>query len=205
MIGLEPDLARELATELSRGLTFHEYDFEELIPALRDGEIDVIMSGMTATPLRALRIGFTHSYLSIGQRLLVRARDAEVYASAELVRTAGARIGVLKSTTGEQYARARLAPAPVRTYGNLTDAADDLAAGSLDVVVSDAPIVSALASSREPGTLVVVGELLTHESLAWGVRKEDVELRHQLDAALERMRADGRLASIANRWLPAMH
>lgn len=204
LVGLEPELAHELARELGRDVELHSYDFEDLIPALRDGDVDVVMAGLTATPLRALRIRFTAPYLTTGQRLLVRADDAATLATPDSVRAAGARVGVLRASTGEQYARAKLAPAPVWAYAELTDALADLAGGDLDVMVCDAPIASALAASR-PGELAVVGGLLTHEDLAWGVRREDGALRDALDAALARLRASGRLDEVLRRWAPAPH
>lgn len=203
MVGIEPDLARELSRELGRGIEIHGYEFEELIAALRAGDVDLVMAGLTATPLRALRIDFSESYLTTGQRMLVRRSDAEALSSPERVRGAGARVGVLRSSTGEQYARARLAPAPVREYATVTDATSDLADGSLDVVVCDAPIVEALARARAGSDLVAVGEPLTRERLAWGVRRGDDPLRQALDAALERIRNDGRLARIVARWTDA--
>lgn len=202
LVGLEPELAHELARELGRDVELHSYDFEDLIAALRDGDVDVIMAGLTATPLRALRIRFTEPYLTTGQRLLVRSEDAASLATPDAVRGAGARVGVLRASTGEQYARAKLAPAPVWAYAELTDALADLADGDLDVVVCDAPVVGALAASRSTGDLVAVGGLLTHEELAWGVRRKDEALSAALDAALVRLRASGRLDEIVRRWAP---
>ncbi|MBK7976641.1 MAG: amino acid ABC transporter substrate-binding protein [Deltaproteobacteria bacterium] len=202
LVGLEPELARELARELGRDIELHSYDFEDLIPALRGGDVDVVMAGLTTTPLRALRIRFTEPYLTTGQRLLVRSDDVTSLATPEAVRGAGARVGVLRASTGEQYARAKLAPAPVWAYAELTDALADLADGDLDVVVCDAPIAGAFAASRASGDLVAVGGLLTHEDLAWGVRREDEALRDALDAALARLRASGRLDELVHRWAP---
>src|SRR5262245_15025232 len=52
IVGLEPDMARALAEALGRPLEFVPYEWDNLIPALLAGRIDVIMSGMTVTPAR---------------------------------------------------------------------------------------------------------------------------------------------------------
>jgi hypothetical protein len=58
-----------------------------------------------------------------------------------------------------------------------------------------------LASENE-ADLVPLSSLLTEEYLAWGVRKNDVELLKAANSFIEALRNDGRLASIVDRWIP---
>jgi polar amino acid transport system substrate-binding protein len=52
IIGLEVDLARFLADGLGVKLTLKGIQFNQLIPALEAGQVDMILSGMTITPAR---------------------------------------------------------------------------------------------------------------------------------------------------------
>src|SRR5205823_6813232 len=63
LAGLEVDFARELTGALGRSLELRELEWNELIPALEAGRIDLIMSGMTITRARQVRIAFTATYL----------------------------------------------------------------------------------------------------------------------------------------------
>lgn len=55
-------------------LRFVERPFAQLLPALEKGEIDVVMSGMTITPDRNLRVAFVGPYIVTGKSILAKAR-----------------------------------------------------------------------------------------------------------------------------------
>jgi len=61
--GIEIDLAREVGKDLGKRMVFVEMPWVELIAALKAGEIDVIMSGMSITAERKKEISFTEPYL----------------------------------------------------------------------------------------------------------------------------------------------
>jgi ABC-type amino acid transport substrate-binding protein len=73
--GLEADIARGVGEELGRPIAFVELAWEDLIPALEGGRIDVIMSGMFVTPVRQHRVRFVKPYLRIGQMAIIRKSD----------------------------------------------------------------------------------------------------------------------------------
>ena len=57
--GVSVDLARALGEQLGRAVEIQNLPFDGLIPALKTGRIDLIISSMTATPERA-QIGRAH-------------------------------------------------------------------------------------------------------------------------------------------------
>src|SRR5262245_41762351 len=79
IVGIEPDFASALATELGRPLQLVQYDWVDLIPALLSGRVDVIMSGMTVTPARSVRIAFADPWLDSGLMAAMRREDASRY------------------------------------------------------------------------------------------------------------------------------
>ena len=68
-VGFEIDIARQLATDMGVKIKFKEYQWSQMIPALRKGEIDIIASGLSITPHRALKIDFSNPYSSSGYSL----------------------------------------------------------------------------------------------------------------------------------------
>ena len=52
LIGLDADMARSIARSMNLKISFAKMPFAELLPALKSGKIDMIMSGMTMTPER---------------------------------------------------------------------------------------------------------------------------------------------------------
>ena len=61
--GVSVDLARALAEYLHEPLTIENIPFNGLIPALKTGKIDAVISSMTETPERAQSIDFSDPYL----------------------------------------------------------------------------------------------------------------------------------------------
>ncbi|OPX18988.1 MAG: hypothetical protein BZ151_11635, partial [Desulfobacca sp. 4484_104] len=53
--GLEAEFAQALANHLGKSLQFVELKWKNQIPALLENKIDIIMSGLTVTPLREVR------------------------------------------------------------------------------------------------------------------------------------------------------
>ena len=69
--GVSVRLAEALAKHLGRELVVENIAFDGLIPALKTGKIDCIISSMTATPERSRSIAFSEPYLKTGLALLV--------------------------------------------------------------------------------------------------------------------------------------
>jgi ABC-type amino acid transport substrate-binding protein len=200
--GVEADFAIRLAKALDRQAQFVEMDWDELIPALMQGEIDIIMSGMTITEARKVRISFTEPYLKIGLVTLMRAKDVSTYNSLDSIRRSHATVGVVKDTTAEVYVRNNFSKtATIRLLPAASDAAFCLDNREIDLFVNDFPSVVWLASQNE-GTLRGFWTPFNEEYLAWGVRRDDRELLMKTDAILNIWKKDGTLKEVIKQWLP---
>ncbi|WP_309398526.1 transporter substrate-binding domain-containing protein [Cerasicoccus maritimus] len=200
--GLEADLARAFAMDLGVPLNFVVMDWDELIPALTSGKIDIIMSGMTATEVRSVRINFSTPYLVTGQMPLVRASDLSRYPTTLALKYTQARVGVEKGTTGDFLVRENFLYAERVPYDNISVAAADLAKGQIDMVVADAPTVWWLAADDSMKGLTPVGAVLTNEYIAWGIAKRNPGLKHAADSFVAKLQASGDLDVMVKHWLP---
>lgn len=198
--GVEADFARALAQHLQRPLRFVELGWEDLIPSLFRGKIDIIMSGMSITPARQLRVSFSQPYLRLGQVALVRRNEMAKY-EVGLLNTNG-RVGVQKGTTGEQFAQQYLTRAAIVTFSTAEKGADSLAKREIDVFIHDAPINWWLASTHEADGLAVINTLLTDEYFAWAVSKNDTQLLAEVNQFIEKNHTGGQLQAIVRKWLP---
>jgi len=106
IVGAEIDMARELASSMQKSPHFVELKWTEQIPALLDGRIDIIMSGMSITEKRKMRIAFSKPYFRTGQMALIRNTDKLRYTGgyyAILTQSITSVVGVVKGTTGEFF------------------------------------------------------------------------------------------------------
>lgn len=200
--GVEADLAFRLGKALNRQVQYVELPWDQQIPALIEGKIDIIMSGMTVTDERKARINFADPYLKSGLLTLMRAEDSPYYRSLEDIQASPLTVGVIKGTTGESFVRRNFPNAAnVIALQRASDAPNLLRNNRIDLYVDDAPSVIWLASENE-GTLKGFWKLLNQEYLGWGVRREDQELLTRANAILRDWKKDGTLREVLNQWLP---
>src|SRR5256712_9010786 len=110
--GVSADLARALAASMGKELEIQNLPFDGLIPALKTGKIDLIISSMTATAERARSIDFSESYLRTGLCLLV-GKNSPVRSMADLDQS-GKIVAVKLGTTGQTYVSTRIKRGHVR-------------------------------------------------------------------------------------------
>ncbi len=203
LAGIEPDLAEELFRQTGRGIKFEIMAFDHLIPSLKSGQIDMIMAGMSITPERQGLVSFTNSYMKTGQMLLIREKDLKRFPKILFNQAEATRIGVERGSTGEQYVLKSFVWGTVTHFDTTEAGVRALEQGSIDCFVHDAPTIwrfSADLANQRPG-LVGLFEPLTDEPLAWAVRKNDQPLLIQMNREIERMRKEGTLQKILNKWL----
>ncbi|MBR6021087.1 MAG: transporter substrate-binding domain-containing protein [Kiritimatiellae bacterium] len=200
--GLECDLATALAAELRCPLEIVPLEWDDLFPALFDGRVDILMSGLTVTPGRAARVAFCDPYLQNPLVAATRAGEAAAYASAADILTAPASIGVLRRTSAETFVRRHCARARAVPVALRRDVAQNLAANRFSLYVDDLAAVLDLAAAN-PEILEVIPVPLHPQDLAWAVRPDNADLLLAANAALARWRASGRLDALLDRWLPA--
>lgn len=203
LAGVEVDFAKTLGEELGRPVKLVEVSWEDQITSLADGKTDIIMSGMSVTRPRQLRVSFAKPYLTVGQTVLVRREDANKYLLGFPASPKGT-FGVLKSTTGDFLVQQEFPRNERKDYKSPQDAARALLKKKIDLLVCDSPVAWWLAAMNEVEGLVVVPVSLTEEQLAWAVRKSDTELLESVNRALEKIQKDGRSKTIIKRWLPLL-
>lgn len=199
--GIEVDLAQKLGKELNRKVEFIELGWDALIPALLEGKIDIIMSGMSITRAREVRVAFTDHYLKSGLLIAMRSEDSRKYTSLQAIKDDHLAAGVLKETTGDIFVQKNLPRARKIPYSTADRAAYDLKLRRIDIYVDDALSVIWLVSENE-ADLTALWEPLTEEYIAWGVRRDNTELLAQVNTILSTWKQDGTLHNVLIKWLP---
>ena len=196
--GVSVRLAEALAQELGRELVIENIAFDGLIPALKTGKIDCIISSMTATPERARSIAFSEPYLRTGLALLVAA-DSPVQSASDLDEP-GRVVAVKKGTTGHQYAAATIRRARLLVLDKESAAVMEVAQGKADAFIYDSLSVYR-SHARHPDTTRAVLRPFREETWAVGLRRGDESLKRQVDDFLDRFRATGGFEKLGNEFL----
>ena len=196
--GISVDLARGLAASLGRPLQIENIPFTGLIPSLKSGKIDVIISSMTATSERAKSVAFSNSYLTTGLCALVP-KDSPAAAFADLD-IAGNTIVVRQGTTGEVFARRNVRHARILTLEKENACVVEIAQGKAAAFIYDQMSVFQNAK-RNPATRALLAPLQT-ESWAAALRQDDPALLAAVNKFLDDFRATGGFEKLADKYLP---
>lgn len=202
MVGLEADLARALAAEMGREVVFVERSWDQLLPSVNAGQVDIVMSNMTITNERRIQADFTDSYLQVGQMIMVRSGDYNLFRDPQIIAMLDTRIGVEPGTVSDAFVQRYCQRAtPVAVKGP-EHAVDQLVKNRIDVFIHDAPVIwnqSSMAASRG---VSMVPKPIGSEYLGWAVQRGNNEMRNAANAALAKWRKNGQLARMVNRWVP---
>ena len=76
LMGYEVDLARAMAKSMGVKAQLKTMPFAELLPALEAGKIDMIISNMTITPGRNMKVAFVGPYFVSGKAFLTKKRPS---------------------------------------------------------------------------------------------------------------------------------
>jgi polar amino acid transport system substrate-binding protein len=191
-------LAEALGKHLGRDVVIENVAFDGLIPALKTGKIDCIISSLTATPERARAIAFSEPYLKTGLALLV-GTQSHVQSAADLD-APGRTVAVKKGTTGHQYA-ATLKQARVLVLDKESAAVMEVAQGKADAFLYDSLSVFRN-QRRHPDTTRAILRPFREETWAIGLRPGDDTLRRQINEFLEAFRAAGGFERLGDEFLP---
>ncbi len=202
IVGLEADFAKDLANYLGKSLRLVELKWEDQIPALLENRIDIIMSGMTITTLRKVRIAFCIPYLRSGQMALIRREDAVRFSTGLFTLTNSSAIGVIKNTFGEYFAEQNYSGVKKVSFSEPQSAVKALIDRRIDIFIYDGPMVFYLASENEINGLTALFTPLTEEYLGWGVRKDNVELLESANKFLQTRNEEGTLNKMIKFWIP---
>jgi polar amino acid transport system substrate-binding protein len=195
LIGFEVDLATALAAELGVKARPVQGQWDLLLDLLARGDFDVALNGIEVADEKLRVATLTRPYYVAPERLTVRRADAT--APRTLAALQGRRVGTLPGSLAERILRR--AGAEVRTYdGGQNEIYADLLLGRTDAVLLDAPI-SLYYGEIEPALEGIAADFgAVRYAIAAPLGADG--LRTALDAALERLTADGRLRALYERW-----
>ena len=196
--GVSVDLARALGGHLGRPVRIENIPFTGLIPSLKTGKIDCVISSMTDTPERRTSIAFSDPYLSIGLALLV-AKDSPIRSLADLDQP-GRTLAVRQGTTGEAWARENIKNAQIIALEKEAAAVLEVVQGKADAFLYDQ--MSVWKNAREhAGTTRALLTPVKKENWAAGLRLDDEKLRTQINEFLKTFRASGGFDRLGDKYL----
>jgi polar amino acid transport system substrate-binding protein len=200
IIGMDHDLAQLLASSMGVELEVVPMSFVDLLPALEEGDVDIVVSGMTATLERNMRVPFVGPYFISGISILTKEAMLEKLNTPEELNAGGRNIAALKGSTSEKFAEAILNNPKMTAVDSHADGVKLLLDGDVDAVVIDA-IAGKLAILRNPDSGLAISEPVTTEPIAIALAPGDALFLNLVENYLRALSATGMLSSLQEKWL----
>jgi ABC-type amino acid transport substrate-binding protein len=201
MLGLEVDLANLIAGAMRVELEIVDRPFGELLGALEEGAVDMVMSGMAITPRRAQTSAFVGPYMLSGKSILTKSETLAAASNTEDLNTPEIRLAALSNSTSQEFAERYTPNAQLITVSDYDEAVNMLMAGAIDALVADMPICL-ISLMRFPNEgLATLQEPLTIEPIGIAIPGNDPMLRNLMDNYLDAFEKTGILEQLRKKWL----
>lgn len=203
--GFGVEITEAICAELKANCVWVESNWDGMIPSLLARKFDMIASSMTITEKRKEQIAFSNKYSNAPSRLVVK-RGANLKPTAESLK--GKRIGVQQGSSQETYAMAVWRPEGIEIipYQTQDQIYSDLVSGRLDASLQASIQASeGFLNKPEGKDFEFAGDDMNDPKYfgvgsGFGFRKDDNELREDVDKAIAAIVANGTYKKINDKY-----
>lgn len=200
LIGYEVDLANLLASAMGVELKIVQKPFGKLMEALETGELDAIMSAMTMTPERNLKVAFVGPYYVSGKSVLTKSATLAAIDEAEDIDDSSVSLVALANSTSERFVRNLLPKAKLTTVDDYDAAVKMVLEDEVGAMIADYEIC-ALSVLRHPDSgLTNLPVPLTIEPIGIALPPGDSLLLNMVENYLGALEGTGLLMGLEEKW-----
>ena len=196
--GWDYDAIGELARRLNFKPDYREIAWDSLIQGVATGQFDLAANGITITAERARVVDFSSGYMTVRQRLLLRADETRFDSLESFAARADTRIAAQKGNTNYAVAEKLVGPARVVAYDGFGELIQALVNQDVDAVIVDDISGQGYVGLHHEKLRLAPGSLEAQELGL--IFPKNSPLRAPVEAALAAMRADGTLERINTKW-----
>jgi len=200
-VGFDIDVAKKMAKAMKVKFVPVNTAWDGIIPALITKKFDIIMSGMTLTQERNLKINFANPYIVVGQTIILAKKHEGKVKSYKDLNDPKYVVASKLGTTGEQAIKRMIPKCTYKSFETETESSLEVATGKADASVYDQPFNVVFMAQQGEGKLVFLDKPFTYEPLAWAVRKGDPDFLNWLNNFLNQIKQDGTYEKIYNKWI----
>ncbi|MGH3563224.1 MAG: glutamate ABC transporter substrate-binding protein [Mycobacterium sp.] len=191
LTGFDIDVARYIAGQLGYPpdhITWIEAPSGQRETLIRNGQVAYIVATYSITDARRQKVDFAGPYLLAGQSLLVRANNTDITGPASLQHNK--KLCSVSGSTPAQQIKDRYPGVQLQSYDTYSACIEALKNGAIGAVTTDDVILAGYAA-QSPGSFTLVGKPFSAEQYGIGLKKNDNDLRDQINDAIEKMEQDG--------------
>ena len=200
LIGFDVDLAMALADAMRVKLEIVPMPFGELMDALEENKVDMVLSGLSITPERTELVSFVGPYMMSGKSILTKNSVlAKIQGSKEFNRKE-LKLLALSNSTSASFVRAVAPDATLMEVNSYDEGVAMIIDGKADALVADMPLC-VLSVLRYPDAgLATLEKPLTVEPVGIALSKDDPQFFNLVDNYLRAYEKTGILTQLRKKW-----
>ncbi|MGR3895443.1 cystine ABC transporter substrate-binding protein [Pseudomonas sp. 1176_21] len=199
LTGFEVELSEALAKELGVKARLQPTKWDGILAALESKRLDIVVNQVTISDERKKKYDFSEPYTVSGIQALVLTKNKDTLKTAQDL--AGKKVGVGLGTNYEQWLKDNVPKAIIKTYDDDPSKFQDLRVGRIDAIMIDR--LAALEYARKAKDTIAAGDAFSRQEAGVALRKGEPELLDAINKALGKLRADGTLKKLSEKYFSA--
>ena len=188
IVGVDVDIAREIAASMGKELEIKDVAFDSLINELNSGKADFAAAGMSISEERKKEVDFSIEYVSSKQVIVVRKDYNKIKSVNDLN---GKTISVQLGSVADSYVSKNYKNSKIIRQKKFLSAAEDVKAKKADCIVMDELPAKELVKNNSELTILSI-ELFT-DKYAIAVKKGNTELLNKINEVLKKLIEEGKI------------
>ena len=200
IVGYDVDIIKAVAQKAGVLIKIVNTPWTGIFAALNNGDVDLIISGVTINDKRKQSYDFTAPYFEARQLIAVP-KDSSVKTLKDL---AGKKVGVVNGSTGDDIASRQFGKtnSDIRRFESTPVVISELVNNGLDAAIGDNGVISFRAQDHKQ-LKTVNDPSFPKEFFGIVVKQGNKALLDKLNAGLAAVKADGSYANIYKKWFNA--
>lgn len=191
IIGFDLDIAKAIAQDLGVELEVKDMGFDGLLAALKAGNVDIVMAGMTPNEERKKNVDFSKIYYQASQAVVVQAADKDKYKSMDDLK--GLRIGVQSTSTQEDIAKAQIKDPKLTGLASVSDLMLQLKTKKVDAVIVEMPVGTAYVGKNKDLAVTSIKPKDDVGGSAVAIKKNNPSLVKEIDKTIDKLMAEKKI------------
>lgn len=187
IVGVDIDIAREIAASLGKELVIKDVSFDFIINEIKSGKSDIGAAGMSITKERLEEVDFSVEY-AVSNQVVIVPMDSKITSIDQI---SNQRIAVQLGTVADSYVNENYKDATVIRQKKYLSMVEDLKAGKVDLIIMDLLPASEIVKSNNG--LKILDEYLFTDKYGMAIKKGNKELLDKVNDVLTRLMSEGKI------------
>ena len=187
IVGVDVDIAKEIALEMGRKLVVKDVSFDSIIHEVKSGKADLWVAGISYSDERAKQVDFSLEYTTSRQVILVR--ESSSINSVDDIK--GKKIAVQLGSVADMYVSEMYDNKNIVREKKYLAAIQDLKDKKVECVVMDE--LPAKEIVGENNDIKILNDILAEDSYGIIVDKGNKELLDVVNRVVERLKQEGKI------------